>query len=145
MVVFFYRLLPTEVAYYFKSDGSPARMMGRGLVILLALLPQFFLSLLAGALVWVVTRISARALSSGPTWIGLGRIMMLMGNMVVLPQLILGFVMLDIFSYNSYQIHLIPLWLFAIIVMGLGGMALGIFFIYFLMRAREVSQQQEPD
>jgi hypothetical protein len=49
--------------------------------------------------------------------------------MVALPQIILGFAMLDIFSYNSYQIHLMPLWIFALIVMGLGGMALGIFFI----------------
>ena len=54
---------------------------------------------------------------------------MVMGNMIVLPQIILCFAMLDIFSYNSYQIHLMPLWVFALIVMGLGGMALGIFFI----------------
>jgi hypothetical protein len=60
---------------------------------------------------------------------GVEKMLSLMGNMVALPQIILGFAMLDIFSYNSYQIHLMPLWIFALIVMGLGGMALGIFFI----------------
>jgi hypothetical protein len=48
-----------------------------------------------------------------------------MGNMIVLPQIVLGFVMLDIIIYNSYRIHLMPLWVFALIVMGIGGIILG--------------------
>ena len=59
-----------------------------------------------------------------------------MGNMIALPQIILCFAMLDIFSYNSYQIHLLPLWLFALIVMIMGGVIIGIFFI---LAIREIS------
>ena len=36
------------------------------------------------------------------------RILLVMGNMIALPQIILFFAMLDIFSYNSYQIHILP-------------------------------------
>jgi hypothetical protein len=54
--------------------------------------------------------------------------LLLMGNMVALPQLVLVFAMLAIFSYNSYGIYLMPLWIFALIVMGLGGVVLGIVF-----------------
>jgi hypothetical protein len=48
--------------------------------------------------------------------------------MIALPQLVLAFAMLAIFSYNSYGIYLMPLWVFALIVMGLGGIILGAFF-----------------
>jgi hypothetical protein len=91
------------------------------------LTPQLLFALLAGAIVWGTIRLSTHFRQAVNT--GVEKMLSLMGNMVALPQIILGFAMLDIFSYNSYQIHLMPLWIFALIVMGLGGMALGIFFI----------------
>ena len=57
-----------------------------------------------------------------------------MGNMVALPQIILGFAMLDIFLYNAYQIDILPLWIFALIVLVLGGIILGVFFIILVIR-----------
>jgi hypothetical protein len=52
-----------------------------------------------------------------------------MGNMVALPQIVLGFAMVDIFVYNAYQIHLPPLWIFAVIFMVGGGIAIGVVFV----------------
>ena len=123
---YFYHLLPAEVAYHFQ-DGSPDKWMSRGAIIAWMLTPQFFFALLAGAIVWGVIKLSAHFRQAVST--GVEKMLSIMGNMVALPQIILGFAMLDIFSYNSYQIHLMPLWIFALIVMGLGGMALGIFFV----------------
>jgi len=123
---YFYHLLPGEVAYHFQ-DGAPDKWISRGAIIAWMLTPQLLLSLLAGAIVWGMIKLSAHFRQAVNT--GVEKILSLMGNMVALPQIILGFAMLDIFSYNSYQIHLMPLWIFALIVMGLGGMALGIFFI----------------
>ena len=123
---YFYHLLPGEVAYHFK-DGSPDKWMSRGAIIAWMLTPQLLLALLAGAIVWGTIRLSAHFRQAVNT--GVEKMISLMGNMVALPQIILGFAMLDIFSYNSYQIHLMPLWIFALIVMGLGGIILGIFFI----------------
>ena len=122
---YFYHLLPGEVAYHFK-DGSPDKWMSRGAIIAWTLAPQFILVLLATAIVWIMIKIGARF-----PQVERGRVqtmLSIMGNMFVLPQIILGFAMLDIFSYNLYQIHLMPLWLFALIVMVLGGIILGVFF-----------------
>ena len=51
----------------------------------------------------------------------LQELVILMSNMVVLPQIILGFAMLDIFVYDIYGSHIMPIWLFALIIMVLGG------------------------
>ena len=125
----FYNRLPAEVAYRLQSDGSPDGWMNRGAIILWMLLPQFFLALLAGAITWGITRLGDLFGQSEDTWIKPERVLLLMGNMVVLPQIILCFAMLHIFIYNAYQIQILPVWVFALIIMGLGGVVLGIFFI----------------
>ena len=135
LTAYFYHLLPTEVAYLFKRNGSPARWLSREMITVWLLTPQFLLTLLAAAITWGITKLSTLFKQSGSAWIKPERILLLMGNMVALPQIILSFAMLDIFSYNSYQIHLMPLWAFALIIMGLGGIILGIIFIQAMRRA----------
>jgi len=125
LTAYFYHLLPGEVAYHFKA-GSPDKWMSRGAILAWMLTPQLFLVLLAGAIVWGISKLSAQFQRTPSDWVE--KLLSLMGNMIALPQLILGFAMLDIFSYNAYQIHLMPLWVFALLVMGLGGIILGIFF-----------------
>ena len=122
---YFYPQLPGEVAYYF-SDGLPDRWIGRGAVIAGLLVPQFLLTGLGAAIVMGIIRLGTRLPQT--TNKRAESILLLMGNMVALPQLVLIFAMLAIFSYNSYGIYLIPLWVFALIVMGLGGIVLGIIF-----------------
>jgi len=131
----FYPQLTDEVAYRFNPDGSAKSELGRGMITLLMLAPQLLLTLTAGAITWAITKL---ALSSGQMeTISPGRIILLMGNMVALPQIVLGFVMLDIFSYNVYDMHLIPIWLFALIVMLAGGIVLAIFFIQAIKRSHK--------
>jgi len=132
MVIFFCRQLPAEVAYRFAPDGSPDGWLARGLIILWTLLPQFLLTLLAGAITWGIAKLGALFRQTAATETMLERVLPLMGNMIALPQAILCFAMLDIFSYNSYQISIMPLWVFALIVMGLGAIILGIFFMWAL-------------
>ncbi len=129
MTVYFYQILPAEVAYHFESDGSPDKWLSRGATVLLALLPQLLLTLVAAVLTWGITKLSALFRQPANTLIRPERILLLMGNMIALPQIIFSFAMLDIFSYNAYQIHIMPLWTFALIIMGLGAIILGIFFI----------------
>ncbi len=131
----FYPQLTDEVAYRFNPDGSAKSELSRQIITLLMLAPQFLLTLTAGAITWATTKL---ARSSGQMeTISPGRIILLMGNMVALPQIVLGFVMLDIFSYNVYGMHLIPIWLFALIVMVAGGIVLAIFFIRAIKRSHE--------
>jgi len=138
-VAFFYRLLPDEVAYHFKTDGSPDRWLGREVITAWMLVPQFLLTLLAVAVTMGIARLGVLSQSPNGGSIKPGNVLALMGNMIGLPQLVIGFAMLDIFSYNSYGIHLMPLWVFALIVMGAGGVILGIIMVSVARRARNVS------
>jgi hypothetical protein len=74
------------------------------------------------------------------------KLLPVMGNMAALPQLILTFAMLDVFLYNAYQIRLIPLWIFTIIVMVLGAVVLGVFFARTMRQSRRqrLKDHQEP-
>jgi uncharacterized membrane protein len=140
---FFYRLLPAEVAVHFDPDGAPDIWLSRGTTVLWMLLPQLLLVLLA----WGIAR--------GATWLGRqfgwakgsrvngGRIIFFMGNILALPQLVVLFAMLDILSYNSYQTHILPMWLFLIIILGLATVALVILDVFIFLKARRAMSQ--PD
>jgi len=138
-VAFFYRLLPDEVAYHFKPDGSPDRWLGRELTIVWMLAPQLLLTLLAVSVTAGIAKLGILPQNPAGGTIKPGNVLALMGNMIALPQMVIGFAMLDIFSYNSYGIHLMPLWVFALIVMGAGGGILGIIMVSVARRARNVS------
>jgi len=133
---YFYHLLPTEVAIHFKPDGVPDKWLSRGMTMVWALLPQLLFVLLATAIAWGVTKLSILSGQTGDTGVKLKRIVSLMGNLIALPQLIVCFAMLDIFSYNSYQVHIMPMWILLVAILGLATIALGIFVIFILSKAR---------
>jgi len=135
LTAYFYHRLPAEVAYGFKLDGSPDKWLSRGTIILWLLLPQLFLTLLATAITWGITKLGILSKQTEGTPIKPERILSLMGNLVALPQIILCFALADIFSYNSYQTHIMPLWVFVLIIMGLGAVILSIFFIRVMRQA----------
>ena len=135
LTAYFYHQLPTEAAYHFKLDGSPDRWLGRGMVTIWLLVPQLLLTLVAAAITCGITKLGILPRQPESAWIKPEGMLSLMGNMVALPQIILCFAMLDIFSYNAYQMHIMPLWVFALVIMGLGAIILGIFFILAIRRA----------
>jgi len=104
------------------------------MILVMLLLPQILLALISVALVWVMTRVASRFWQPGETKVNLETIVSIMGNMIALPQIVLAFAMADIFVYNAYQIHLPPLWVFAVVVMVLGGVVIGIFFVRAIRR-----------
>lgn len=119
----FYHRLPAGVAYHFE-DGAPDRWMGRGAVIAWMIAPQFVFALFALIITSVAAWLGARMRLADS--ISTRKVLFIMGNMVALPQIILAFAMLDIFLYNAYRIHLMPLWIFAVMVMVVGGVILGV-------------------
>jgi uncharacterized membrane protein len=134
---YFYHLLPAEVAYHFKLDGTPDKWLSREITIMWVLIPQLILTLLAGGIIWGVTKLGNLFRQAESAWIKSGRTLSLMGNMVALPQLIVFFAMLHIFSYNSYQIRLMPMWLFLLIILGLATIALVVFLVLIISKARQ--------
>ena len=142
---YFYHLLPTEVAYHFELDGTPDRWFSRGMTMVWVLTPQLFFTLLAGAIVWGITKLGIISRQMESTWIKPERILSLMGNMIALPQLIVCFAMLDVFSYNSYQMHIMPMWIFLLIILGLATIALGLLLIFIFQKARHQYISQPKD
>ena len=145
LTAYFYRLLPDEIAWRFSLDGSPNSWLSRQAVTMIMLAPQFFLTLAAAAFTWGIVKLGRSYGQMG----GLkqDKILLLMGNIVALPQVVIVFVMLDIFSYNVYSVHLMPTWLFALIIMVVGGVFLAIFFIQAFIRLSKPADnttQQKP-
>lgn len=137
LAAYFYHLLPAKVAYHFKLDGTPDRWLSREMTMVWVLTPQLFLILLAGAIIWGITKLGILLRQTESTWIRPEGILSFMGNIIALPQLIVGFAMLDIFSYNSYQRHIMPMWLFLLIILGLTIAGLGLFVAVIISKARQ--------
>ena len=135
--IFYWQLSP-QVAYRFDSDGFSKSTISREMLALFMLLPQLLFVLLGGGLTGMITRIGGSMGQLSPA-LNPERIIMIMGSMVIMTQIILGFIMLDIFSYNINSSHLMPVWLFAIIVMIIGGITLTLFFTRIFMRSRKTS------
>ena len=135
LTAFFYHRLPPDIAYNMKSGDSPDKWLSREAILAWMLIPQLFLALVAGGITWGITKLGILSRQPADALVKPERLLSFMGNMIALPQLILAFAMLDIFSYNSYQVHIMPLWVFALIVMGAGAIVLGIFFIQAIRQA----------
>ena len=140
LTAYFYHQLTAEVAYHFRLDGSPDKWLSREMIIIWLIVPQLFLALLAGALTWGITKLGILSRQPENTWVKSERILSLMGNIIGLPQLVLCFAMLDIFSYNSYGMHIIPLWILALIIIGLGSIIPAIFFILAIRQVRRATR-----
>ena len=141
---YFSTRLPNEVAYHFTADGSPDKWLSRGAAIAWAVVPQLFLTLLAVAITWGTTRLGRRFGQTEGAWIKPEKILSFMGNMMALPQIILFFAMVNIFSYNSYQTQLMSLWVFALVIIVVGGIIIGIFFIKAIRRVWAINQAIAP-
>jgi uncharacterized membrane protein len=138
LTTIFYPQMTSSVAYRFNLNGSPESWLGRQMILILALLPQFVLFIIAIALTWGVVR-AGRSIGQIASALKPEGLLMLMANIVALPQIIFGFVMLDVFIYNIYGSHIMPLWLFALIIMIIGGILLAIFFIQAFKRSRSLN------
>jgi uncharacterized membrane protein len=134
LCIYFFHLLPDAVAYHFRPDGSPDRWLSRIVIILWAVVPQIVFTLLAWGLARGMIGLTARLPQSGNTGARLEEILMLIGNMVALPQAVLCFAMVDIFSYNSYGTTIIPVWQIAVVIMVAGIITLGILFARVIRR-----------
>ena len=128
-VVFFYHLLPDKLAYHFTEDGYGDRWLSREWFIVITLLAQFLLTFVGAGIALVVSKMGQWSVKTGTIQAkALPGVISIMSNMVVLPQLVLSFTMLEIFSYNAYQVHLLSLYTFTLLVMLVGGLVLAFLF-----------------
>jgi uncharacterized membrane protein len=141
---YFYHLLPSQLAVRFDLDDTPSMWLGRGATILWIILPQLLLLLVAWGIAWGVTRLGNRFSQAGGGWVKAERVVSFMGNIIALPQLIILFAMLDILGYNAYQIHILPMWLFLVVILGLATIALVVLAVFIFLRARRAMKGENP-
>ena len=137
----FYGRLPESVGWTFQDDGSPDRWTGKGALVFWIIGLQVFFLLAAAGIIRGITSIYNKYADSDSGPMNSGIMIGIMGNMLVVPQVIIFFAMIDIFSYNSYQTHFLPLWLNALIVLLTGGVILGIFFLRAGLQAWRVNKE----
>ena len=135
LAAYFYHLLPAELASHFELDGTPDGWLSREMTMLWMLLPQLVFVLVAAVIAWGVSRLSTR-FGQGGNGVGGEKVVLFMGNLIALPQLLLCFAMADIFRYNLSQRHIMPMWVFSLIVLGLVTIALVIFLVYVFSKLR---------
>jgi uncharacterized membrane protein len=141
LFAFFYHLLPAQVAVHFDMDGNPDNWLSPAVTGVTVLAPQLLFVLLAWGIAWGATRLGNRFSQAGGGWVKTERLVSFMGNIMALPQLIMLFAMLDILSYNSYQTHILPMWLFLIIVLVVMTAGLLALAVFIFLRARRAMSQ----
>jgi uncharacterized membrane protein len=141
--VFYYPQLPPEVAYNFSGgdDRYFSRQFALGLLIglqLILLMPVVVIS-------WGVTRLGmGEDAPVAESRLKVERALLLVTNLIALPQSLACFALADIFSYNIYGMHLLPLWLFGAIVFALGTIFLVVLFLK-TIREKEPVPPPGPD
>jgi hypothetical protein len=132
ITIYFYGKLPAAVVWQLNSANSPT--ISRPQIALWAIVPQVLLTLLAVIIAYGATRISDLFKEAAASGIQLDSILMVMSNVVVIPQLILTFAMLRIFSYNSFQTDVNFVWWVSLAVIIVGIILLSVFFLRALVK-----------
>jgi len=132
ITAYFYGKLPAAVVWQLNSANSPT--ISRSQIALWAVVPQVLLTLLAVVIAYGATRISDLFQEAAASGIRLDSILLVMSNVVVIPQLILTFAMLRIFSYNSFQTDVNFVWWISLAVIIVGIILLSVFFIRALVK-----------
>jgi hypothetical protein len=120
----FWPQLPPELAFRFGPSGIPVSYADSLIVAVLCLGFQAFIITGGWLIGFTIIRIAGSLFVMNRANIRTRRIALLVANMVILPQIIVAFIMADIFSFNVSGIHLMPLWTFTIIVMVIGAVAI---------------------
>ncbi len=129
MVLWLAPKVPLTVGYNLDDNSNPLSFMTRRNLIVLTVLPQLLLTFLAFIVSWGVTKLGNVFRTVQEGGLPLNSLLLVMGNIIGLPQLIIFYAMTNIFTYNAYQVTLPPLWIFTLAVMAVAGIVLAIFFI----------------
>jgi hypothetical protein len=99
---------------------------------------ELLLALGGAVMGFIAARVFSRFLGGG---VGLGsakRVVLVMSNMVLLPQAILLYAMLDILAFNAYGRHLPSVLLVSVLLMLLGGVGIAVLFFGAFQQSRVV-------
>jgi uncharacterized membrane protein len=120
---------PNPLPFRFDADGSVLNSMNKFAFVALILICQAIGVLVAAAVAQTIIKLSQTMLKSSTAPVALDGFVLLMSNMVLLPQVILAYLMVDAFISATWSVHLISFLLFAIIAATAGIAILAVAFI----------------
>jgi len=138
----FVAFLPSPLAFRFTSNGAVHMSMNTYIFTGLMIVGQIICALAAWAIANTIIRMGRNAFKSSQPQVPLGAYISLMANMVLLPQLILAYIMLDAFIYGVWTRHLIPVGVFSILTIAIGSLVLITMFMRLLSRANSIMNKR---
>ena len=129
---------PNPIAVRFDSQGAATTTMSKFVFVALIMLSQAIGIFIAAAIAQSVIRIGRNLLKTGPPPAELGGFIILMSHMVLLPQVIIAYLMLDVFIYALWERHLISALLFSLIVILASIVVFGIVFVRQFMKINSI-------
>lgn len=134
--------LPSQLAFRFNPDGSVLNTMNKYIFAMLIVASQSLCALAALSIARAIVRLGKRMYKAGEPQMNLSGFVSLMSNMVLLPQVILAYLMLDAFIYGVWSRHLISTRTFAITAIVIGSAILPVLFTRLASRARGALNKQ---
>jgi uncharacterized membrane protein len=131
-----YQSLPENMAFRFSTDGVPKTYMAKPVFLSVMLGGQLIIVLAAFAVALGIVKFG-EYLSKNSTLTFYPRTLIwLMINMLVLPQIILAFVMLDASVYAIQVKHIMAPWLFSLLAIGFGSIVIIFLFLKAINQSR---------
>ena len=127
ITIYFYGKLPDAVVWHLNSSNSAT--ISNSQIVLWSIVPQLLLTLLAIVITYGATKINDLFNQAADSSIKLDTVLMVMSNMVVIPQLVLIIAMLRIFSYNAFGTQISFIWWVSLAIILAGVVFLSIFFV----------------
>jgi uncharacterized membrane protein len=134
----FAAFLPNPIAFRFMSNGAARMSTNTYSFIVLMLLAQVICALAAWGIAGTIVHLGHNSFKTSAPQLPLSGYITLMTNMVLLPQLILAYIMLDAFIYGTWARHLISVGLFSILTIAIGSLVLIFMFARMLSRAQNI-------
>jgi uncharacterized membrane protein len=132
ITVYFYGKLPDAVAWRLNSLNSPT--ISRSQIALWAIIPQLLLALLALVIAYGAAKISDSFNPTADSVIKPDTVLIVMSNMVVVPQLVIIIAMLRIFSYNAFGTQIGFIWWVSLAIILAGVVFLTVFFVRLIQK-----------
>jgi len=123
-----YSHLPAELGLRFQSDGTPVNLLNKSTFVALMLGLQAGITVAVLFIALIFLKFVGLMARNSVVPVNLSGFIFLMSNMLLLPQIILGYLMVDSFVYGLRNMHMVSIGVFSLCVVGIGTIILFIMF-----------------
>jgi hypothetical protein len=142
IAVGFVASLPDPLPFRFDSNETILTSMNKYAFVILMVALQFIAALIAIVIAQTIVKVSKNMFKASEAPTKLDGFVSLMSNMVLLPQVILAYLMLDAFIYGTWSVHLVSFTLFAILAVAIGSLVIIYMFTRLSASARSAINKQ---